>query len=861
MALRSLRNNGYPQDMATFSSLRTSTQAAVELRLSYLASMNGYPSPALVLGRVYRYLQLTSVNDLKRGIQKLRNITRFAAEVLAAVPQLKTNRFQLDRSAITSYIEMNQGAYNFNDLDANDIDLVTFLVISSESPEASWGLELAETTDKNILISFANLYKSCVENSQFEAVDSGPKKKLKIEPLYSEASPLVYVGTADTLTPLHQVPTMSQTLSGQNSNLTKELAVAMLNDEEAIIRYSDVRLLDHLLSLMMNPNTFELFVPSRTKDDAIANDERVKGLKLFSAYLHSLLLLSHYYRIELFVNTYESLESWLGNFPNLPAEVKKNYEEVVRNYDVFDVKSDVKHLFDLRQIKRDVENTAVVRCFFTELTTTFGLTEVYNTAAKLTIGDPSINITNLATLRDNKFDYLLMTHPVGKYDLTRDVISAIANNHIFAQIMNEAFASLIPVIGRYLMTNTLESLKTWQFRPKLPLHSTIYNTPQYHRSDPHVVKEGSYLRTYNAPTHTHDTEHKLRHQHLYSIISASGLVRDSPSYAMISYDAAKKSRNILGREWRSYYPSCLIYGDRTTDKSVLASSPIMIRQLLEEVSGMHYELILHSFSTYYSREMWATYLSSFALLYYVPTATIDDKLAESSGTESKNRPIAQFAQLVTGLGHPYGDSYEQLAAKQEFQEKDLVKITDSIYIAILKQIPIPGSMMGVSHLSSGRPYYYYGGNGGILKVDKLCIDDALLHLHLRPVIIKHLIVPALFDRLYAYMNDSLLLQTDMALRLAPDTESGVQLGLIEKDWKNDRFSPLIDYIKTPDYYSAPDNHSSIEEESSDLSKIVEDIAKATKAAEADTSLARETEASPELIKSDLKDLHNDSVSK
>jgi len=747
MSLQVLRSKSLPKVLTVFRSLETTITAAIDLRLTMIASMNGYPVPAHVIARVYKYLDLSSVSSLKKGILKLRDISRFASDILATIPQVKVGRYQLDRTAISDYIEDNKSSYGYDVLSPEDIDLVTFFVTSSELMEASWSLDLSTQGQVNPLISLAELYLSLKVPTAYKV----NKKEISFT---SPDVPHIYVASTDQIQPLNTLPSMMRSIALRASKDSIEKPEDVVQREDTLLRLSDLRFLDHIISLVTNPDIWNTFIPTRTKDDPSANEERVKGLRLFSGYLHSLLLIPHFFRLELFRQSYLNYEGWLKNFPVIPEDIERNYKETVVKYDIFQSSLDAGEIFRLHEDSSSDLNSSI-KTFFTEFVTSFGLKDIVKRAEASSVTDAKIQITDLTQLRDNKYNYVMLSHPLGKFEMTYDLFQYLFDSDIFRQNMNDAFSSIVPVVGKYLQDAVVEHLHKIGLRPAIPFHGSISPTHEFRNGHSPTVQNGSFFHRYFAISNTYETERAMQTDLLYTVVNARKLTNNFPPPCVIDFDGAVTFRTKLGRDWRSLYPSALVTGDRGVDPKSLHDSEIELRQTLEHIPGEHFEVIRRSFATPYTREIWATILSSFCLVY----ETFNSDFKPGTGS------LTNVASVVAGYGHPYGRTYDSLASMQNFKDEDLIKITDDVYLAILQKIPMPSEHIGVSNFTLGAPYYYFGGNGTTMDVKRLCFGEGMLQFFLRPVSTLPDDPRVLFDKIYAYINDTLLLQSDISLKL------------------------------------------------------------------------------------------------
>lgn len=227
------------------------------------------------------------------------------------------------------------------------------------------------------------------------------------------------------------------------------------------------------------------------------------------------------------------------------------------------------------------------------------------------------------------------------------------------------------------------------------------------------------------------------------------------------------------------YPSTMITGDRMLEPASIVASSIEVERLFETMTGEPYPMIKKALLNDPLCEIWATYLSSFAILY-----------RKTSSMKS--------AMIVEGKGHPYGLTYTSLADLQKFDDaKDLIAVPGTnLFFAFLKTVPAPGKDLTIGSFHLQVPYYYYPGNGASLKVTHLVTEEGLLHMALRPIQNLPADQLVLFDKLSVYRNDTLVIQVNSRSNFKVELTSDevFSVNIQEKQWPGDRATAQIKYI-------------------------------------------------------------------
>lgn len=834
--MKSLVSHALPPKLSAFRSLEYNITAALDARIALLASLNGYPYAAQVIARCQNIIDRSSVQAAKQGVLRLRDIARFAAEILATVPGAKIERYLLNRSEMVDYIQLNKKDYGFDHLDAESTDLVANLITSSELIEATWKLDMAEEPEHNFLTQMNSLYqslrKSRIHSIEFKKTAGSSLKGSELHVEYTEDQPLIYQADVNQLIPLQALPSIKHlVLSGIQLEDGEYTGLkTILEREETMLRLADIRFLDHLLTLFMSPEAWLVFIPPRPIIEPRSNEERMRGLRLFSAYLHSLLLIPQFFRLEVFRQGYLRMEHWLDNFPFIPADVEKNYSEIIKKYDTLQIAKDVEQLYVNSDESTNSPLGASIHTFFTEVTHLFGLDQILKEADQAAVTNVGIKITNLKELNENKYNYILLRNPIQKVDIGSDIGYRILDNEIFRDVMKRAYQSIVNNIGRYVPDDTVIRLAELSPTPPFPFHAALPITDMFHSANQPKIESGALSHRYFSINYDFETELTLREKYRYTIISAKDLTNRFPSMVAFDRDMAARFRGYLKKEsWRTLYPSNLVMSDRAIEPEILKyqnpkdGQQTELKQIFEYISSQSFELIRRNFATPVMREDWATILSSFALMFY-----ISETGTAKAGSSTKYT-------LVRGTGMPYGKTYEALEAMQDFTDDDMIPINDTVAIALLKRIPLPSHTLGVAKFDLGYPYYYCAGNGLVLDVKRFCYDEACLHFHMRPVASINDPVNVLFSKQHAFLNNTLLFQNDMSLHLntSSDSSNSFNFSIKAEQWKGDVFDQFIEYRRFSKYMSISSDTAIVspDDKETELNKMMEEMQKALEKAD------------------------------
>jgi len=176
---------------------------------------------------------------------------------------------------------------------------------------------------------------------------------------------------------------------------------------------------------------------------------------------------------------------------------------------------------------------------------------------------------------------------------------------------------------------------------------------------------------------------------------------------------------------------------------------------------------------------------------------------------------------------PYGLTYQGLSELQDIKEEDLIPIPKTtMFLMILKVIPLPSDSMLVGEAQISEPYYYFAANAAKLPVTRLVEGPPLLHMALRPFKSIPNIQYPLFDKSYTYVNDSLYFQVHslFAFDSTPNPHEVTKISLTTKKWLGDRVTPLVEYVTLPNYSTVSDEVvPSASDLSAEVTKLAEEM--------------------------------------
>jgi len=185
---------------------------------------------------------------------------------------------------------------------------------------------------------------------------------------------------------------------------------------------------------------------------------------------------------------------------------------------------------------------------------------------------------------------------------------------------------------------------------------------------------------------------------------------------------ANLQRKLFRREWKSCYPANLLTGTSSVAEASFVHSASYLEELMTNLTGLSYLQVTRELANPIYREIYATYLSSFCLIYTDPEARIMDEFKDV--TTSIDDDLLSRLLLVEGFYNPYGTSYSDLHQRQGAPVPvNFYKFPRTgVYLQLLKYIPIPSDRINIGLDYQDKPYRYFGASKANLEVSTTFID-------------------------------------------------------------------------------------------------------------------------------------------
>jgi len=731
--------------------------------------MSGYPCAIHAIGRLQRSIKLDSIESLLDSLHRVSSIAFVTAEVIESMEGTKVEKYHMDRTEIIAYVSNITRTQNNFTPSEQELDLIAHLITSFEANNSAWMLQ------GGAIDGSQDLHQQV--KSLYEKVLNSPQ----------DMSLHVYSPRTSTIVPFNQLP--------QIEALTPhELESGKGKDVYTIYKYAMTRVIDHVYQLLLDKDAWYSFVSPRSKADVVTNLERAKTLRVFAVYCHSLLTYYQFFSVEMFMKSYDLVQDWILHFPPLDPTTLQNLEVILRKHDLLNARHDVDQLIDSFSNSSKDDLKAIV--FPKEFVADFGLMQavkrVESEAGKHALAG---DLSNLLDLDKPEYLPLISGVAASSLDITYQLAQVLLTNKIVAEEIRKSLSILLPSMTGGTGSATIDRLKSLNIAASLPFtipHATSYQVGsgarQGIRDGKLALDSGTPLFSWDFHTYVRDT---LRFRLTTDTLIAKNYTSFSP-LMLPDYDRAAELRGMLNYQWATLVPSSLFSGDKLYTLNQLKAHKQVIRELIETMSGVNYEIAIRELSLPHLRKVWATFISSFGLLY------IRDKDASATDLDSLN--------LIIGHGQPYGNTYTVLESLQGVLDKntELIEFGDHMYIRMHQRVPIVvDELRRDADFYSQRPTMYFASNSSNMEVSQWVLGEGLINFAMIPGSLNANVPSVKFTPKYAYLTQQLYINTDLYYKpsVSEPTRENYPITIHTTEWKDDRSQFFIDYKHFGSYLS------------------------------------------------------------
>lgn len=792
------RKRALPTHTTGFIDLNPTIAHSITARLAGLSGLSGYPVGSHVVGRLQKNINFASYKTMLESLLELRNLARLAGDILYSAIESRVDKQAFVRTELLAYVGQQAEIYGFRTLTADQKDLIAYMIASNEAVDNAWILDFSKTATENRVHIFSRMYKSLGSES-IESIIYEEKKKGAYA-LKTTNNLAIYDPQEDKVTEvasMNGIKKLAKTMLTRPGNVEEQTAFeAKVKDVERMHRVYALRVVDHVMMLMMDTTIWDQFVTPRSRTDKPANEERAKGLKLFASYLNSLLMYPHMMEIMSFFNVYDKLERDFVHFPQIPAHLLADFDNIIKNHDYLGAAQDATVLMQSCDSEHDTVIKSKISVFFKEYVSPYGLEDaVAEVGKKIAAIKVPVELPNLDTLKDPRYGYLLYSHAAADFNTLYTVTERLRTTDLVASQINAAVSAIMPGLDRFFSGAQGPALDRLNIR--VPFDIVMAISPIYNPmiASTNTITSSGVQFDLNCLPQTRDVRGVIRKK-LYTLETASkqrSQFTDLPRI-LVNRPLADMLENQLKKGWPSLLPTSIAAGTTKITAGTMTKDWNVFKGTLESITGMNINLIQREISNPYAAQIFATYFSSFMCLYM-----LDTKPAKGFDVTA-----LKFG-LVEGYGKPYGSTYAALSSSQPTPSPDdLIEITDGVYGLIHKEVPLPVDVLSPEDMFDiPLPHYVFAANSVRVGAKEWVMAGVMDHfalLNLSNVHSESLNV--IFDKRFGYMADSIVLYDDSAWDFPIlDRAKPFNMSVKNREWNREKLFLFLKYKVFGDYYA------------------------------------------------------------
>lgn len=753
-----------------------------------LATMDGFPAGANIIGRVRSLITLSSFAEMLTSIALLRDLLRFAADMASMIKIVDVRRHALNRSEVVALLTSNAAAYGIPSLTPEQADFLAYVIISAEDTTATW--TLLSDQKANPIIQFDEMY---------ETVHRALRKK-----------------TASELA-CYDVAASSVATYG----------AVLPNQKETMAAFSAMRQIDHVMQMYFDLDAWKAFLPERTGNTPAETIDRANGLRSLAAYLHSVLLLPYAHAVYAVRAAYDAFGAWVGVLPPIPAHVTKLFDDNVPPHDFLHAAADIASLSNMAAgSAASLDTDSRVHITFEEFLDVFAIDEALRTALKKAAGAiPPFNVSAIQALQSPTAQFALQGLPVARHYAVQSAATLVVVADLLSDRMRASASLFGASVAVFFAPEIADKLRSLNINSSLPPLAHIDYGVSPVVATPATISNGSILFQPGHAAATYAYTHHLRVNTFGGIATGPTFFEKFRPWALVNRDVADWFTTTFDLYQMALVPATLSNGSQvwTTDAFIAdRNDQQLLRHIIEQITGQTLLFFLTTIDAPISRKRFATSVSSFALMY-----------RENAAGSSKNDAGKPTFEVVVGDGMPYGTSYSDLSARQgPIQPEQLIPLANGYHLRFLSKIPVPSrKLVRLPYVAEREGMYYFQASRPDHDKDvrEWTFDSSALQYAMYPVevtsfavdpeaidrLLKNATAPGsplslraasgawiLFDTAYSYVLQNYYLANDMKQTLTIPGEGAGRVTTREQSWSGEKMRIFLRYINFPAYFGA-----------------------------------------------------------
>lgn len=801
-----VKNLELPPSLVTFTDMQVNVEYALRARILSMTNYSGYPLASNVTGRLQRLFDFSSVESTFKSCVTNRNMVKFAGDVLALVPIMRTDKYQMSRADVGAFIVNHAAAHGMSQLSTEDVDFISYLMTSSESMVSNWVLEHTDSPDANLHLLFAKLYNELLTSLGTD----------RVETIHC------YDADLDKISTLQDTPRGSMLSSEMSKRKSKpktkgaDVSQEETNELQYMITVevlASMRMLDHLHALFMSIEPWHIFISPRTSADANTNPTRSKSLQLMAGYLHSVLLYPYHLKAEMFLGLYDKVQKWLIPLPEMPNHLKEQYDLTIRNTDTLGAMVDAHSVLVVNDFERSDVINSNINNFFREQIGLLGLTKIDNLALAEAAKVVNFNLNDLKTLGEPQYQSTLLAQPVKQLTIVPSVAQALMVADVMENFVMNCSSSIAGLSSRFHTPEVLDKLKSLAFRVEVTYLPKISPTLNPQQSSPNSMIKGKLMYSSHLPANTRSYDLHIQRTLINSIFTPNSSMADFNTKYIVNDEVRESLQKLIPKFNNTLMPESLHSGSHSYSRAAILASVETRKSLMEALTSISYPLFTRAVVSNLFLMDLATVFSSFALIYTIPgqvgVGDIYKIKANSAGMDG------QSFQQVHGYGSPYGTDYKGLADIQgSISAADYLPIAPGVAMVLLTKIPsVTMNLKIEADFINQHPYPYFSANGETVEAGDLVMAKPMTNFALMPAPLNKY-SPAKFflDRNYVFQNQQVYIEVNLNQIATPSASSdGFSAPFNVRGWSFEKYSYFAQYI-TPGSYGPAGVATSVHDE-------------------------------------------------
>lgn len=837
-----LKKPKLPSNLIQVRSLSDVLEKAVHERLLALSRLDAVPRASQAMGLLTSKLNLSNLEELKKSLILVRRIADLTSKFMKANLATKVDRHQLQPSQIQTVLEALAPQLGYNGLPDQDeiISTAVVLVLSVEGVATTqWTLTRLPSESDNLIIQLTNLYKT-FQSSVSPTIKYEPgNPAINVPPsvttnenygMYMMQDDDVVTTSLLELMALNSVETgavasaLAASLASMPDEPTRVAAIAskqqLLSNHLVIQQLADLRLIDHIFSLLMTPKVWDSFLPARTITDVSAALDRANTLADLAGYCQSLLNLPFFLKTGIYMETYASVVKWQGTSYALSGTLLTDIENFITDYDVLSTIPDARDLFTVFSDKVAGIPDSSVTSIYKEI---INIVASGKLDSSIKNASPIIlKTSDLQQFRDADYMKILTNAPADKVALLFNLEQHLNTTFRYVSVMKDLTVTSRSKAYPYLSNRVMASLMALNLRPVFKWCSNIHPGVNVLEHGPRMLS--NVIGVNESTLNISATElNAIRSTELFTIQTAANYVQNYGKVRWLfdTYTAANLRKDI-GFDYRSWMPGELSAPGAMLYLDTIVRDYDIMNSIFEHVMSSSKNTIAHQLQSEIMQTTFATYICSFALFFIkekgsdtlIPVNPAGKPWGISMTELSALNPVSPKSSSFVKRAHPI--LLERNATDDE-------KAECKFWVRFIDKLPIPTTDLTLTKFSSFHSYYQFKGRTSTkpVEVTTLVRSEGLLHYAgLPPYPLRDVSADnVFFDKIYSYKPAALLIQMDPIYSPQESTSTDTFVSVpTEVGWEGEQYDATLRFLRYGTYVPVDGSVQTPQSELTDLLK-------------------------------------------